>query len=116
MANGEKERRPFRFLFKFAIFVGLAALITKVIASKKDEYYGLTESEARSKFESTLGPRIGEEKAAEIADQVIPKLKETGVIKPDPVEEAFEKTVEAVDEAVEAAADAIEEAVEEATS
>jgi hypothetical protein len=77
-------------LFKFLLFVGALAAITKVVASKKKEYYGLTESEARAKFESKLGPRIGEEKAAEVADQVIPRLKDTGVIKPDPIDEAVE--------------------------
>lgn len=108
----EKERHPFRFLFKFALFVGLLALITKVVAEKKDEYYGLTESEARAKFESKLGPRIGEDTATEIANQVIPKLRDAGVLVADPVEEAMDT----VEEAVEEAADAVEEAVEEVTS
>jgi len=87
MSENGKDRHPLRFLFKFALFVGFLALITKVVASKKDEYYGITESEARMKFESKLGPRIGEDKATEIADQVIPKLKEKGVIVADPVED-----------------------------
>lgn len=118
----EKERHPFRFLFKFALFVGIVALIGRAIASKKDEFYGITESEARAKFESKLGSRIGEDKAAEVADQVIPKLKEKGIIKPDPAEEAVDKVQEAgaeaaqaVEDAADDAADTIEEAVEDAT-
>jgi len=88
MSDNESKRHPFRFLFKLALFLGVLAGITKFVASKKDEYFGITESEARAKMETKLGPRIGEDKAAEVADQVIPKLKEKGVIKADPVEEA----------------------------
>ena len=77
------ERHPFRFVFKLALFAGLVYLAGRVVAQKKDEYMGLTESEARSKFVEKAGPRIGEETAEEIADQVIPKLKEKGFVKPD---------------------------------
>ena len=71
MAKKEKERHPFRFLFKFLVFVGIMALISKALKSKRDEFYGITESEARLKFESKLGPRIGDDKAAEVADTII---------------------------------------------
>ena len=98
MSENGKDRHPLRFLFKFALFVGFLALITKVVASKKDEYYGITESEARMKFESKLGPRIGEDKAAEIADQVIPKLKEKGVIVADPVEDDADDADDSADD------------------
>ena len=98
MSENGKDRHPFRFLFKFALFVGFLALITKVVASKKDEYYGITESEARMKFESKLGPRIGEDKATEIADQVIPKLKEKGVIVADPVEDDADDADDSADD------------------
>lgn len=77
------ERHPFRFLVKLAIFVGLVYVAGRLVAQKKDEYIGLTESEARSKFISKAGPRIGEDTAGEIADQVIPKLKEKGFVKAD---------------------------------
>ncbi len=90
MAKSESERHPFRFLVKFLIFVGILFAASKLLAKKKDEYMGMTESEARSKFETKLGPRIGEEKAAEIADQVIPKLKEKGVIKADDEDEVVD--------------------------
>lgn len=90
MAKSESERHPFRFLVKFLIFIGILFAASKLLAKKKDEYMGMTESEARSKFETKLGPRIGEEKAAEIADQVIPKLKEKGVIKADDEDEVVD--------------------------
>jgi hypothetical protein len=87
MSDNGSGRHPFRFLFKFALFIGLAALISKFVASKKAEFMGLTESEARAKFEAKLGPRMGEDKAAEVADMVIPKLVEKGVIKSDAAED-----------------------------
>jgi len=119
MADIATQRHPFKFLFKFLLLIGALAAVSRVVASKKKEYYGLTESEARAKFESKLGPRIGEEKASEIADQVIPRLKDTGVIKPDPMEQAVQEakevaseTTEAVKDASEKAGDSMKEAVE----
>lgn len=81
-----KERHPFRFLFKLAFYAGLIYLVSRFIAEKKDEYAGLTESQARDKFMDKMGPRIGNESASEIADQVIPRLRESGLLKPDPAE------------------------------
>lgn len=112
MEDTATQRHPFRFLFKFLLLIGALAAITKVVASKKKEYYGLTESEARAKFESKLGPRIGEEKAAEVADQIIPRLKDTGVIKPDPVEQAVEDAKDVASGATDDMKDAAEKAGE----
>ncbi len=81
-----KERHPFRFLFKLAFYAGLIYLVSRFIAEKKDEYAGLTESEAREKFMEKMGPRIGEDNASEVADQVIPKLRERGLLKADSAE------------------------------
>ena len=64
------------------------------VNGKKLEWVGLTESEARRKFDEKLAPKIGEERAAEVADQVIPKLKERGVILDDPIAEAVDEIVD----------------------
>jgi hypothetical protein len=104
------KRHPFRFLFKLVLLVGGVAALSKVVAAKKEEYYGLTESEAREKFQSKLGPRIGEEKAAEVVDQVIPRLKDKGMIKPDPMEQAVSDAKDAASEAVDGLQDAAKEA------
>ena len=82
----DKERHPFRFLFKLAFYTGLIYLVSRFVMEKKDEYAGLTESQARDKFMEKMGPRIGDDAASEIADQVIPKLKERGLLKPDSAE------------------------------
>ena len=92
MSDNGSRRHPFRFLFKFALFVGLITLIGKVVAAKKEQFVGLTESEVRAKFEAKLGERLGTDAATEIANKVIPKLKAKGIIKADPVEEAADDT------------------------
>ncbi|MGA7282896.1 MAG: hypothetical protein WBZ40_14095 [Acidimicrobiia bacterium] len=103
----ESERHFFRGLFKFLLFAGLVAGVGAAVKAKKAEYMGLTESEARAKFEPKLASRIGPEKAAEIADQVIPKLKESGFLKADdPVEQAMHDAKHAATDA----ADRIEDA------
>lgn len=99
------ERHPIRFLVKLVIFLGLLYVAGKFLNDKKNEYSDLTESEARSKFIETVSPRVGEETAEEIADQVIPKLKERGLLKADPMDAAAEGVKEAAEEAKQAADD-----------
>ena len=101
----ETDRHPIRFMFKFLVFVGVLFLAGKMIAQKKSEYYGISESEARSKLEK-LSSRLGEEKASEIADQIIPKLLDKGVIKAD-------EAVDATESVVDDTKDAVEEVVED---
>lgn len=100
-----KERHPIRFLFKFAVFVGLLYAAGKFLNEKKNEFSGLTESEARNKFVATVGPKVGDETAEEIADQVIPKLKERGLVEPDPMDVAAEEVKEAAEGVKDAAKD-----------
>jgi len=140
VSNQEQGRHPFRFLLKFLLFAGLLTAIARVMASKKAEFAGLTDSEARAKFEEKLGPWIGEEKAAEVADQVVPKLKDAGLLEPkaaangmdkaagkaadavkgtakkarDSVKNAAGKTADKVADTADSASDAIGDAVDEA--
>lgn len=111
MTEVKKERHPFRFLFKLLLIVGAMTAVTRFLAERRKDFYGLTESEARAKFEEKLGPRIGEEKASAVADQVIPRLKEKGVIKSD-VEAAVDEVAVAADEATDQIVDITEEATE----
>lgn len=97
-----EERHVFRTLVRLAVFVGLIYVAGRFLARKKDEYAGLTESEARTKFMAKVGPKLGVETAEEIADQVIPKLKERGLVKSDPADtEDADPVSEAVDSVVE---------------
>lgn len=110
MAEG-KKRHPLRLVFRLLVFAGLAAAAAKVVGAKKGEFKGMTESQAREKFEQKLASRIGDEAASEIADKVIPKLKEKGVIKDDyEVSESSEgDTADAEDEM----ADAVQEVTQD---
>jgi gas vesicle protein len=84
------ESHAFRTLVKVLLVVGIISAIVKFLSDRRKDFYGLTEAEARAKFESKLGPIIGEDRAAEVADQVIPRLKESGVLEPDFVDKKVE--------------------------
>lgn len=70
-----EERHPIRSLIKLSIFIGVLVAIGRFLSTKKQEYSGLTESEARIRMETKLASAVGEEKATEIVDQVIPALR-----------------------------------------
>ncbi len=70
-------------LVKIALIIGGVTLATKIIAAKKAEWQGLTESEAREKLASKMAGRVPDEKVAEIADKVVSKMRERGVIRDD---------------------------------
>ena len=110
MTNEGQERHPFRFLLKFLLFAGLLAAIARVMASKKAEFAGLSDSEARAKFEQKLGPWIGDEKAAEVADQVVPKLKEAGLLEPKAAENGMDKVKDAANKSATAVKDTAKKA------
>ena len=84
----EGGRRPFRFLFKLMVFAGILGAAGRFLVSKRDEYAGLSESEARARMETKLAPRFGDDKAKEIADQVIPVLADRGLFKDGADEDA----------------------------
>jgi len=79
----EETSHPIRFIVKLLIVLGLLAALGKFLNDKKDEYAGLTEAEARARMEAKLAARFGEDKATEIADQVIPVLADRGLFKAD---------------------------------
>jgi DNA-directed RNA polymerase specialized sigma54-like protein len=107
----EREgRRPFRFLIKLATFLGLVYVAGRFIAQKKDEYAGLTESEARERLVEKIKPKLGDDTAEEIADQVIPKLKERGFLKSGPIEDATDKVEKTARKKTDAAKAKTEEA------
>ena len=114
MSNGEVESHPFRALFKFLVIAGVFAAVARVLASKRAEYAGLTEAEAKARFEERMGPWLGDEKAAEVADQVIPKLRESGILDPDAPEKAMASVKEAAGQAADKVVDLVEEAGDKA--
>ena len=101
----DTERHPIRFMLKFLVFVGILYAASRLLMQQKEQWMGLTESQARARVESKLSPRVGEDKASEIAEQVVAVLTEKGVIKADPAEEAKNEA----EDVSEATADAVEE-------
>jgi len=97
IADTTDESHAFRTLFKILLVVGVVAAITKFMSDRRRDFYGLTESEARAKFESKLGPIIGDDRASDVADQVIPRLKETGVLIEDAMDNAKKTASDAAD-------------------
>ncbi len=79
--KSESDRHPIRALTKLGIFFGIMFALTRFLAAKKEEFSGLTETEARAKMESKLAGRVGEDKASDIANQVIPVLRDWGMFK-----------------------------------
>jgi hypothetical protein len=96
---------------KFLIVAGLLAAIARVLASKRAEFVGLSDSEAKAKFEEKLGPWIGDDKASELAEQVVPKMKEAGLLDAN----ATEKAMDNVKEAASKTADAVKDTTKKAT-
>lgn len=107
----DEERHPLRFMIKFAVFLGLLYAAGRFLAQKKTEFADLTESQAREKLVEKMSPKVGDETASDIADQVIPKLKDRGLIKEDPMDAAARDVKAAADDV----ADAVEKKVDEAS-
>jgi hypothetical protein len=105
-----EESHAFRTLLKILVVVGIISGIAKFLSDRRRDFYGLTEAEARAKFESKLGPIIGEDRANEVADQVIPRLKESGVLEPDPLDKAKDAASDMADDVSDAAKDMADDA------
>jgi len=112
----ESQRHPLRFMVKFLVFVGILVLAGKFMAKQKEDWAGITEAQAMEKIESRLVSRVGEDKANDIASQIVAVLTEKGVIK---AEAADEEVVDVTGEADEGDSDeeeAVAEDVEEVTT
>ncbi len=75
-------------LIGLALIVGAVAAATKLTAAKKAEWQGLSESEARQKVEERLPSRVPDEKRAVVADKVVAKMRERGVLQEEAAEHA----------------------------
>ncbi len=70
-------------LIKLALLVGGAVAVSKVITAKKAEWEGLAEPEVRAKLDARLPEKVPADKRAEIADKVVGKMREKGVLRED---------------------------------
>jgi hypothetical protein len=90
MARNKKG--PIRSLIKLVVFAGIVFSAGRFVSRKKEEYAELTESQARAKLMEKMAPKVGDDTAGEIADKVIPKMRDRGLIKSDPIEEVADVT------------------------
>lgn len=58
-------------------------VVAKVITAKKTEWQDLTEAQVREKLDSQLPNRMPDEKRAVVADKVVSKMRERGVLGED---------------------------------
>lgn len=70
-------------LIKLAFLVGGAYAVSKVVTAKKAEWTGLGESEVRAKLDARLPEQMPAEKRSEIADKIVGKMREKGVLGED---------------------------------
>lgn len=70
-------------LIKLGILVGGIAFAAKMVSAKKSEWEGLTEPEVRAKLESKLPDKVPSDKRDAVADKVVSKMREKGVLRED---------------------------------
>ncbi len=68
-------------LLKLTLIVGGIAAVAKLVTARKAEGQDLTESQVREKLDSRLPGRMPDEKRAAVADKVVSKMQERGVLR-----------------------------------
>lgn len=68
-------------LLKLALVGAAIAGISKLATAKKAEWSGLTESQVREKLDSGLPSMMPDEKRSAVADQVVSKMRDRGVLR-----------------------------------
>jgi len=84
-------------LIGVALIVGAIATAAKLMASKKEEWQGLSEAEVRQRVEQRMPGRVPDEKRAAVADKVVSKMRERGVLAEE-IGEAAPSSESAADE------------------
>lgn len=70
-------------LLKLALLIGGIAAVSKMVTAKKAEWEGLTENQVREKLDAKLPEQMPEEKRSMVADKVVTKMRERGVLGED---------------------------------
>ena len=65
-------------LIKFALVVGAIAFAARLLASKKEEWTGLTEEQVRERLAAKLPSGMPDEKREKVAERVVSKLRARG--------------------------------------
>lgn len=70
-------------LVKLLIVGGIVAAVGKALMMQKQQWQGLTETEARAKIDAKLPAKVEGEKRAEVTDKIVGAMKDKGVLVPD---------------------------------
>ncbi len=68
-------------LIKLAVIVGAIAFAAKVAAAKKAGWRSLSEAEVRDRLDSRMPDRVPDHKRAAVADAVVSRMRERGVLR-----------------------------------
>ena len=89
-----------KFLF-LAALIGLIALIARKAKADREQWQGLTEDEVRGRLDQRLPGQIPDEKRAMIADTIVGKMKDRGVLADEGID--IDEPIDLADEAPSAA-------------
>ena len=67
-------------LIGLILAIGAGAAVAKLMTAKKAEWQGLSEDQVRAKVEQRMPTRVPEEKRAEVADKVVTKMRDRGML------------------------------------
>ena len=83
------------------LLLGAIAALVKLASHNKQKWTGLSEAEVRDRLDARLPDRIPDEKRAEVADKVVSKMRDKGMLS-----EELEDVSPAADDVDEAEEDA----------
>ncbi len=72
-------------LIMLIVVAAVIGAIAKLVQEKKAEWYGLTESEVRSKLDAKMKDRMPADKKAHVQDAIINKMRSRGVLRDEGV-------------------------------
>ena len=75
-----------------AALIGLIVMISKKAKSDRDQWQGMTEDEVRSRLDERLPNRVPEERREAIADTIVGKMRDRGVLADEDSGETIELT------------------------
>jgi hypothetical protein len=67
-------------LLLIAAVIGLVALAVKKGSQRREEWHGLTETDARERLDQRLPNRMPEERRAAVTDKIVERMRDRGVL------------------------------------
>lgn len=63
-----------------AVVVGVVAVVAKCVAATKSGWQGMSETEVRDKIDANMPAKVPAEKRTAMADKVVAKMRDKGVL------------------------------------